>query len=82
MNNEQDLDYDFELEPSDEPVDRQWEGCYRRGYHQAVAHVANALRDKQLSAEDLDSWVEGVGMNWRHNVRLDRQVFPPEIGGN
>ncbi len=56
------------------------EGTYRRGFHQAVAMVAEALRaNPQLSADQLTAWVEGAGSKWRHDTRLDRQIMPPQI---
>jgi hypothetical protein len=62
------------------PADSQQEGAYRRGYHQAVAEVADALRRKPLSADELDSWVEESGMRWRKDVTLERMILPPKIG--
>jgi hypothetical protein len=68
------------LEIDQGPADRDTEGAFRRGYHQAVAEVAYAIRLKQLSADDLDSWVEGRGMHWRKDVTLERIILPPDIG--
>jgi len=63
------------------PADRQLEGTYRRGYHQAVAMVGHALRaNPALTAEELFNWVEGEGMKWRRDVSLNHQVVPPKIG--
>jgi hypothetical protein len=59
---------------------RDSEGTYRRGFHQAVAMVATALRaNPQLSADQLQSWVDGAGSQWRHNLPMDRQIMPPQI---
>lgn len=62
------------------PADRNMEGAYRRGYHQAVAEVANLMEFKQLSAQDLLDWVEGPGMAWRKDTGMERMIVPPEIG--
>ena len=62
------------------PADPQLEGTYRRGFHQAVAEVAFALRSRPaLSAEELEAWVEGAGMQWRKDVTLERMILPPII---
>ncbi|MCX9158117.1 hypothetical protein OPU71_18500 [Niveibacterium sp. 24ML] len=56
------------------------EGAYRRGYHQAIAEVAHALRSGDtLTAESLDAWVEGAGSKWRKDMPLDRMIVPPEL---
>jgi hypothetical protein len=68
------------LEINQGPTDPQQEGAYRRGYHQAVAEVAYALRHQHLTADDLDSWVEGSGMQWRKDVPLEQMILPPDIG--
>lgn len=60
-------------------ANRQSEGAYRRGYQQAVAKVARAMKDKQLSAQDLLDWVEGPGMSWRKDTSLERMIVPPAI---
>jgi hypothetical protein len=62
------------------PTDIGREGAYRRGYHQAVAEVAYVIKLKQLSADDLESWVGGSGMHWRNGATLDRKIEPLEIG--
>jgi hypothetical protein len=69
------------LETNQGATDPQQEGAYRRGYHQAVAEVAYALRhNKNLTADELDSWVEGCGMQWRKEVPLEQMILPPDIG--
>jgi hypothetical protein len=55
------------------------EGAYRRGYHQAVAMLADLLRRRQLTADELDAWVEGNGMRWRKDVTLERRIVAPSI---
>lgn len=61
------------------PASPEMEGAFRRGFHQAVAAVADALRHRELTAEELDAWVEGSGMRWRKDVTLSRQIVPPNI---
>lgn len=56
------------------------EGSFRRGYHHAVAAVAEALRRGGTSADELDSWVMGSGWRWRKQATLLRQLIPPAIG--
>jgi hypothetical protein len=58
----------------------QDEGTYRRGYHQAVNDVAQILRARNLTAEELQAWVDGKGMHWRKDVTLSRIIAPPLIG--
>lgn len=59
---------------------RDLEGTYRRGFHQAVAMVTEAARaNPQLSADQLQSWVDGAGSQWRYNLPMDRQIMPPQI---
>ena len=61
-------------------ADFQQEGTYRRGYHQAVADVAVALRaNLGLSGDDLLAWVEGDGMHWRKDADLRRMLLPPHF---
>lgn len=60
-------------------VSRDSEGSYRRGFHHAVAAVADALHRGTLTAEDLDIWVNGPGRNWREGAVLERKIVPPEI---
>jgi len=61
------------------PVDPHLEGSYRRGYHQAVAAIAIAMHHHDVTADTLDAWVQGAGMTWRKDIRLDQQVVAPEI---
>jgi len=62
------------------PTDEQREGAYRRGYHQAIAELAECLRRSPgLTAADLDAWVEGKGMEWRKDVPLGRMIQPPPL---
>lgn len=60
-------------------ADPQQEGHYRRGYHQAVAELAYQLSIRTLTADDLDRWVNGVGMKWRKDVPLVRMIEPPPL---
>lgn len=63
-----------------ESISTQFEGAYRRGYHQAVAEVGHAMEDKVVThAEQLYSWVEGSGMVWRKETSLDLMVPPPPL---
>lgn len=62
------------------PVDANNEGSYRRGYHQAIAEVMLVLQDGGcLTAESLSRWVEGEGMKWRKDTRLDRMIIAPAL---
>ncbi|WP_154668309.1 hypothetical protein [Pseudoduganella violaceinigra] len=78
---------DFKVPPDNDsmlpedfgPADCHQEGSYRRGYHQAVAAVADALRSRNLSADELESWVLGAGMDWRKSLTLDRMILPPSL---
>ncbi|MFM0356726.1 hypothetical protein PQR12_24800 [Paraburkholderia nemoris] len=60
-------------------VSRDSEGSYRRGFHHAVAAVAAALHRGTLTADDLDTWVNGPGRNWREDAVLERKIVPPKI---
>lgn len=61
-------------------TDRQKEGTYRRGYHQAMAEVMVILRSgKTLTPEILAEWVEGDGMKWRFDTPLDRHILAPAL---
>lgn len=57
------------------------EGTFRRGYHQAVAAVAEAMRNGNIGPEELDAWVNGSGWRWRKETTLTRKLLPPTIGG-
>lgn len=64
----------------DQSVDPQQEGTYRRGYHQAVAEVAFALKANLIkTGEELDAWVEGSGMRWRKDLPLNKMLSPPDL---
>lgn len=61
-------------------ADELREGAFRRGYHQAIAEVAEYLRrEPGLTAGDLDAWVEGKGMEWRKDMPLGRMIEPPQL---
>ncbi len=63
-----------------EQADREREGAYRRGYHQAIAEVAHLFENSpSLSATDLSQWVETAGMAWRKDQPLDQMIPPPPI---
>ena len=64
-----------------DPADPQIEGTYRRGFHQAVAAIAFAMQHKEFNAEDLVNWVEGDGMEWRHDKTLELKIPPPPLCG-
>jgi hypothetical protein len=62
------------------PVDANNEGSYRRGYHQAIAEVMFVLKEGGcVTAESLCAWVEGEGMKWRKDTRLDRMIIAPAL---
>lgn len=70
------------MEPGQDmgPCDRANEGAYRRGFHQAVAELAHALRaNPALGQQALADWVEGPGMAWRKDTPLDRKILPPAL---
>jgi hypothetical protein len=69
----------FNYADDEEEVDFNLEGSYRRGYHQAIAHVADLMRCGKISADTLDEWVIDAGMKWRKDTRLDRCIRPPVI---
>ena len=86
INNEEHMSSDIEVWGSMEPLadlgptDRQKEGTYRRGYHQAIAEVMVLLENgKQLTPEILTEWVEGDGMKWRYDTPLDRHILAPAL---
>ena len=60
-------------------IDPQFEGAYRRGYHQAIAAVAFILKHHSIGAAELDAWVGGEGMHWRKDISLELQVTPPKL---
>jgi len=62
------------------PADRDREGAYRRGYHQAINMAAQALKkSKPITADELAAWVENEGMKWRKDVTLERMITPPPL---
>lgn len=66
------------LESKGPSISREIEGAYRRGYHQAIAEVADALRsNSHLTAADFKKWVEGPGMHWRKDAPLEQMYEPP-----
>ncbi|RQS03227.1 hypothetical protein DIE07_32350 [Burkholderia sp. Bp9002] len=60
-------------------ISREIEGTYRRGYHQAIANAAHALRGDPRTAERLLQWVEGPGMTWRKDGDLAFRELPPPV---
>ena len=65
------------------PADRNSEGAYRRGYHQAIADVMFVLEQgSELTAESLSKWVEEDGMKWRKDTSLDRMIIAPGLPRN
>lgn len=70
----------LELEISETAADRNIEGGYRRGYHQAIAMVVEELRKNSgLTAEALQVWVSTEGMRWRKDLPLDRKIIAPSF---
>jgi hypothetical protein len=64
-------------------ADRDHEGAYRRGYHQAIAEVMFVLKSgRQLTAEALAQWVDEDGMTWRKDTPLERMIAPPALPSN
>ena len=62
------------------PADRDREGAYRRGYHQAINMAAQLLKKREpITAEELEAWVENEGMRWRKDVTLERMIIPPPL---
>jgi hypothetical protein len=62
------------------PANEQTEGAYRRGYHQAIAEVVSMLDARPgTTASELDNWVNGKGMKWRHDMALNRMLVPPPL---
>ncbi len=61
------------------PLSDEVEGAYRRGFHQAVAFVAESMKEghKIITPEDLESWVNGRGMKWRKDSSLAVMLLPP-----
>lgn len=69
---------EFEIEEA--VADRNIEGGYRRGYHQAVAMLAEVLeQNPNLTAETLRIWIETEGMHWRNDLPLDRKIVAPSF---
>lgn len=70
--------FDWGRRPS---ISREIEGTYRRGFHQAIANVAYAMRvrGEPQTAERLLQWVEGAGMKWRKDGDLAFREPPPPL---
>ena len=68
----------FKFEIEEEAADPHIEGGYRRGYHQAIAMVVEALRSNpELTVANLDTWVATKGMHWRNDLPLDKKIIAP-----
>lgn len=70
-------------------LSRDIEGAYRRGFHQAVAFIAEELKRGRIAVRDLEAWAgpgdvtergigpDGIGWRWRKDLTLEEKIDPP-----
>jgi hypothetical protein len=58
---------------------RDIEGAFRRGFHHAVAYLAEELRQGMVTAQDIETWADpgGLGWQWRKDLPLAVKALPP-----